>query len=1155
YSFILQLPELELLKEKCKDADPVISISACQGLVTLVEVGTLEVIPTLLSFIATVPTLRNYTGVIPSIGALLVIDLKVRSCEGRSYECPFSLYTPQHPLVTVLRQNKDAWIAVLSAMHFMCHHNEEIVAQNCLELLRPVFLYSLCDPSTTTCLSMACRQQMWELLLKASFRLGTRDLLLDILSWLQVETEVELLGASQMLLMLGDLALQHSDVVLCSALAPLLAALVHRLTRRGHDPRSCLSTLTCLLATCPEAGSCVLTLLSATVTSCPVIYLKDLIAFCVSLIDSRLCNVVAAHMLVCALLQWLMYPSYMTGEALQEASGVLARISDTSSWSSQTSRLCANKLLSRLRCTDNLVGSAVEMCRLAESWQSNPAVACEWLNRVGRDSPEHMQLFMSAVFVHGFDDPEVVQKSLTLLLCNSELAAVAVPLILRRLAEEKQPTLQLELLRGLMSTAAHKENVNLVLHTLESLRNVTGLRVVLVDLYVRLWRSECRCYPYLQRLLLENPTDVRDWKLDVARAHAVKEICETQPEQHGAELVKLLSQILNQCGGVEGSAASALALQGIMALCNAEIVNAATTWRALAPKLSRDKRSVVIISLCDFFGCILNMQCSGQEYDKLVAEVITKLWSYVSMSKEQEVVSAAFRALAKADLEKLSLKTLPECYRQRLQLPAAYAKTPVDAARRPEDVLTYIPCECWIQVLQGVPTEMLDAAGDTLGEWLSVELTLYLSSIYRTAAARGEPGSYSYLHHRSICRGLVEYLHRASQGTLEPPKVPVIRQCLRILGRTFPRPLPPHNWSFLQEFLQEATLTKHCLSILAKQASTSPSSRKIMENFLGTLQSSTENLETAKHLFENLSDLCRGIPPNSLKPFLEASFNLAIETSENEEGGALLTELFSRVKATLKCDDIHDANRTMLSILMEGLLDRFPAEHKMFDAYADCVTELSSKYLERMSSPSVWWEVTPDKLRQALGIRSALARKADTEIPLVWLNECIDATLNLTGEHTSVLHIIVEVLSCVRKHDSNCRWTMELLGQIENVLNRPGDTDNQQALMFLYDIFVLTVVVVSGQDCFAPSLESITASRENRLQLFPQALVRLLIREPWRAVASQVMEWLYHMQSLPAVSPLYADAFRRSLMALRHDKYFKILSVWMRFISCKFKSQ
>jgi hypothetical protein len=52
------LPELLLLKEKCEDADPIVSITACQGVVTLVEVGVLGVIPTLSAFIAALPTVR-----------------------------------------------------------------------------------------------------------------------------------------------------------------------------------------------------------------------------------------------------------------------------------------------------------------------------------------------------------------------------------------------------------------------------------------------------------------------------------------------------------------------------------------------------------------------------------------------------------------------------------------------------------------------------------------------------------------------------------------------------------------------------------------------------------------------------------------------------------------------------------------------------------------------------------------------------------------------------------------------------------------------------------------------------------------------------------------------------------------------------------------
>ena len=54
------------------------------------------------------------------------------------------------------------------------------------------------------------------------------------------------------------------------------------------------------------------------------------------------------------------------------------------------------------------------------------------------------------------------------------------------------------------------------------------MKTLLVDLYVQLWKVEIRCYPCLQKLLLESPVDGKDWKYDMARALAIKEICETR---------------------------------------------------------------------------------------------------------------------------------------------------------------------------------------------------------------------------------------------------------------------------------------------------------------------------------------------------------------------------------------------------------------------------------------------------------------------------------------------------------------------------------------------------------------------------------------------------------------------------------------------------
>jgi hypothetical protein len=97
---------------------------------------------------------------------------------------------------------------------------------------------------------------------------------------LQVESEAQILSTSHMLLVLVELALQNEDAPLCSALSPFIAALTHRLICHGHDPRSCLSVLTRLLIVSPETGSCILMLLTKTIGSCPVIYLKDLVIFC-----------------------------------------------------------------------------------------------------------------------------------------------------------------------------------------------------------------------------------------------------------------------------------------------------------------------------------------------------------------------------------------------------------------------------------------------------------------------------------------------------------------------------------------------------------------------------------------------------------------------------------------------------------------------------------------------------------------------------------------------------------------------------------------------------------------------------------------------------------------------------------------------------------
>lgn len=61
-----------------------------------------------------------------------------------------------------------------------------------------------------------------------------------------------------------------------------------------------------------------------------------------------------------------------------------------------------------------------------------------------------------------------------------------------------------------------------------------------------------------------------------------------------------------------------------------------------------------------------------------------------------------------------------------------------------------------------------------------------------------------------------------------------------------------------------------------------------------------------------------------------------------------------------------------------------------------------------------------------------------------------------------------------------------------------------QAIIFLCDVFLLTVIILSGYDSFVLTLGSIVSSRESRLLLFPQALLTLLSRDQWKSVAPKV---------------------------------------------------
>lgn len=74
---------------------------------------------------------------------------------------------------------------------------------------------------------------------------------------------------------------------------------------------------------------------------------------------------------------------------------------------------------------------------------------------------------------------------------NQDVATGLLLPLLFKLSREKEPTVQMELLRGLTQFAVIKENIPTILNTLNSLTS-GALRPLSLDLYLRLWKQEVR---------------------------------------------------------------------------------------------------------------------------------------------------------------------------------------------------------------------------------------------------------------------------------------------------------------------------------------------------------------------------------------------------------------------------------------------------------------------------------------------------------------------------------------------------------------------------------------------------------------------------------------------------------------------------------------
>lgn len=153
-----------------------------------------------------------------------------------------------------------------------------------------------------------------------------------------------------------------------------------------------------------------------------------------------------------------------------------------------------------------------------EIWDDTPQII-EWLDSVEQIPDLLFQKISSVInglLIAEFDETEINIKALKILLKFSQTKPPAnnlLVLILYKLSKTKDPSLHFELLNAIPKMAAYKENLQLIVLTLESLTNgVHELRTLAMKLFYDLWLENNKCYSFLEKVLVSKaPTGFSDY--------------------------------------------------------------------------------------------------------------------------------------------------------------------------------------------------------------------------------------------------------------------------------------------------------------------------------------------------------------------------------------------------------------------------------------------------------------------------------------------------------------------------------------------------------------------------------------------------------------------------------------------------------------------
>ncbi|KAJ8313444.1 hypothetical protein KUTeg_009004 [Tegillarca granosa] len=511
--------------------------------------------------------------------------------------------SPPHPFITVLTNRPESWQLLQQQINNFCFHGNQSVRQSSLQILGPFIEFSLLEPQQSV-QYQPMRFGLQRLLLHVARESEDPEVTRNVIKFLikviplfQIQNSDNLGFTCQFLVEILHLLAPKSDDYESELqfLAEYSLTLSEECVHSNHiDMKSLTDALLNVLKSSPKVLSAdrnMVTIANLLLIA-PLDDIGSLLQ-CVKYIlkvDNININATVIAMVILPLLQILALPRTTgLGKTLQILQALAAEVMTlverqiTMTLTSEKEKKNNDSIKEFVTCLTASSYTSQTIVRLSQEFTKSPQQTKKWLQNLPsilsnvKHVPSSITNMVAALLVVSRDSDQsnlALQSLVKIATQDVNQAPYFLPLLLYKLGRDGDPEQRLMIMKSIPAMARHKVCVAPILKTIQMLGSSPKLKAVSINLLTDLWKLQERCYPQLLKAITENVSMVtKTGGLDeilLAKATAIREVCKSRPEQHGADLLGPLSDILNSAISESDAPIAALVLEGLYYLCEAE---------------------------------------------------------------------------------------------------------------------------------------------------------------------------------------------------------------------------------------------------------------------------------------------------------------------------------------------------------------------------------------------------------------------------------------------------------------------------------------------------------------------------------------------------------------------------------------------------------